>query len=119
MANTLFAADFLIIPSLAEFFSTSAVMEMTRLIDTVSQAKGATFPYRVLITLYDKNNHIHNHHKDELRITYNSNVFETVIEVDMALRQTAIMGFPSDNSRGVEQYRSFVDELMDIILGEG
>jgi chromosome partitioning protein len=119
MANTLYAADFLIIPSLAEFFSTSAVMDMTRLIDTVSQAKETTLPYRVLITLFDKNNHIHNRYKDELRITYSSNAFDTVIEVDMALRQTAIMGFPSDNSRGVEQYRSFVDELMDIILGEG
>ena len=118
MANTLFASDFLIIPSLAEFFSASAVMEMTRLIDTVNQAKEVTLPYRVLITLFDKNNHIHSHHKDELRITHNSNVFETVIEVDMALRQTAIMGFPTDKSRGVEQYRLFVDELMDIIFNK-
>jgi chromosome partitioning protein len=119
MANTLIAADFLIIPSLAEFFSARAVMDMTRLIDTVSPAKETSLPYRVLITLFDKKNHIHSHYKDELRITYNSNVFETVIEVDIALRKTSIMGFPSDNSRGVEQYRRFVDELIDIILGEG
>jgi chromosome partitioning protein len=118
MANTLFASDFLVIPSLAEFFSASAVMEMTRLIDTVSQAKETTLPYRVLITLFEKKNPIHNRYKDELRITYNSKVFESVIEVDIALHQMAIKGFPSDNSRGVKQYRSFVDELIDIILGK-
>jgi len=119
MTNTLLASDFLVIPSLAEFFSTSAVMDMMRSIDTAIQARGTAIPYRVLVTLFERDNLIHNRYKDELRITYDSNMFGTIIEVDMALRQTAIMGFPTDNSRGVEQYRRFVDELMDIILVDG
>lgn len=119
MANTLYASDFLIIPSLAEFFSTSAVLDMTRLVETVIQAREATLPYRVLVTLFEKNNPIHNHLKDELRMTYGQSMFETIIDVDMTLRKTAIMGFPTDNSRGVEQYRLFVDEFMDIVLGAG
>ena len=118
MANTLYASDFLVIPSLAEFFSTSAVMDMTKLVDTVHQARGAALPYRILVTLFERDNLVHNRHKDELRITHGSNMFGTIIEMDTALRKTAIMGFPTDNSRGVEQYRKFVDELMDIILGD-
>ena len=119
MANTLFASDFLIVPSLAEFFSTSAVMDMMRLIDTVRQARGAILPYRILVTLFERSNQIHNKLKDELRSTHEASMFKTIIEVDMALRQVAILGFPTDNSRGVEQYRRLVDELMDIVLGEG
>lgn len=117
MANTLFASDFLIIPSLAEYFSTSAVMGMTNLVDKIHQAREAALPYRILVTLFDRNNLIHNRHKDELRITHGPNMFETIIEVDTALSKTAIKGFPTANSRGVEQYRKFVDELMDIIVG--
>ena len=119
MANTLFASDLLVIPSLAEFFSTSAVMDMTKLVDTIHHVRATALPYRILITLFERNNHIHNRYKDELSVTHDSNMFETIIEVDMALRKTAIMGFPTDNSRGVEQYRRMVDELMDIILGDG
>lgn len=118
MANTLFVSDFLIIPSLAEFFSTSAVVDMMSLIDTIHQARELALPYRILITLFEKNNRVHQDLMDKLKSTYSSNVFEAVIEVDMALRQTAIAGFPTDKSRGVEQYRRMVDELMDILLGE-
>lgn len=116
MANTLIASDFLIIPSLAEFFSTSAVMEMTKLVDLVRKEGRITLPYRILITLFERNNQVHNRLKDELRSTYRSDMFATIIEADLALRQTAISGFPTKKSRGVEQYRRLVDELMDIIL---
>jgi len=119
MANTLFASDLLVIPSLAEYFSVSAVMGMTNLVDTIHHIRATSLPYRILITLFEKNNHIHKRYKDELSITHAANMFETIIETDTAMRKTAIMGFPTDNSRGAEQYRRMVDELMDIILGDG
>jgi len=119
MANTLIASDFLIIPSLAEFFSTSAVMDMTKLVDLVRNEAGAALPYRILVTLFERRNQGHIRLQDELRSTFPSDMFETIIEADLALRQTAISGFPTEKSRGVEQYRRLVDELMDIILGEG
>jgi len=55
--------------------------------------------------------------KDELRITYGPNMFDVIIESDLALRQVAVLGFPTHTSPGVKQYRELVDELMDIILG--
>jgi len=119
MANTLFASDFLIIPSLAEFFSAHAIMEMLELVDMIQQAANVALPYQILITLFEKRNRLHRSLKEELRNTYGSSVFKTIIEADMALRQVAILGFPTVSSRGVVQYRMLVDELMDIILGEG
>jgi len=118
MANTLFASDFLIIPSLAEFFSTSAVMDMMGVIDTVHRAGRPVLPYRVLVTLFEKRNQMHRRLKDELRITYGPNMFDVIIESDLALRQVAVLGFPTHTSPGVKQYRELVDELMDIILGK-
>jgi len=118
MANTLYASDFLIIPSQAEFFSTSAVMDMLGLIDDVIRAGKSDLPYRVLVTLYEKRNELHRRLKDELKITYSSNMFETTIETDLALRQVAVLGFPTHTSPAVKQYRELVDELMDLVLGK-
>jgi chromosome partitioning protein len=118
ISNTVFASDFLIIPTLAEHFSANAVMDMMRLLDTLRESGKGALPYRILITLFEKRNRIHKHLKDELRITYGSRVFETIIEADIALRKAAIFGFPMDDSHGVIRYRQLVDELMDTILGE-
>jgi chromosome partitioning protein len=118
ISNALFSADFLIMPSQAEYFSINALKEMLGLIATVRQARNADLPFRILISLFDRSNSIHNTLKGLLRSMYGSSLFETVIETDDALYETAIRGFPADNSRGVAQYRKLVDELMDVVLGE-
>jgi len=117
IANTLYASDFLIVPSQAEYFSISALKEMMELIGIVQREANVSLPFRILITLFDKRNQIHNTLKEQLKNTYGPDLFETIIEADITLRQTAILGFPSDQSRGVRQYRMLVDELMNIILG--
>lgn len=118
IANTLYASDFLIIPCQAEYFSANALREMMEIIDSIRRSTNADLSFRILITLFDKRNQLHHSLKDYLRSTYGSQLFNTVIETDMALRQTAIEGFPKDNGRGVTQYRKLVDELVDIIIGE-
>lgn len=117
ISNALFTSDFLIIPSQAEYFSTTALKEMMDLIETVQNATKADLPYRILITLFDRRNQIHNQLKEQLKSTYGSSVFATIIETDISLHQIAILGFTSTSSRGGKQYRSFVDELMDDIQG--
>ena len=118
IANTLFTSDFLIVPTQAEYFSTNALKDMLELIETVRGAKNADLPFRILITLFDGRNSTHNNLKNQLRSTYGTGVFKTIIDSDIALRQSAILGFPSDRSRGVTQYRKLVDELMDIVIAE-
>jgi chromosome partitioning protein len=118
VTNTLFTSDFLIIPCQTEFFSAIALNGMIGQVDVVKRVRKTELPFRILITLFDKRNQIHNSLKDYLRNTYASHLFGTIIETDIALRETAIHGFPTDHSRGVSQYRKLVDELMDMILGE-
>jgi chromosome partitioning protein len=117
ISNALVASDFLIIPSQAEYFSANALKEMMGIIEMVQRNTNADLSYRILITLFDKRNQLHHSLSDYLRSMYAASIFDTIIETDTALRQTAIQGFPADNSRGVAQYRKLVDELMDIILG--
>jgi chromosome partitioning protein len=115
ISNTLFVSNFLIIPSQAEYFSTNALKDMMEMIASVQKTTNAYLPYRILITLFDRRNQIHNNLKEQLIRTYGSAVFATIIETDNNLRQIAVLGFPPTSSRGGKQYRNFVDELMDQI----
>ena len=115
IANTMVTSDFLIIPSTAEYFSASALKEMMGLIGIVRKLGNIAIPYRIVITLFEKRNSGHESFRDQLRSTYGADVFETIIEADIALRQAAILGFPRESSPGVEQYRRLVDELMEAI----
>lgn len=117
--NTLLVSDFLIIPSQAEFFSAFALKDMMELIGVVRQEGNPYLPYRILITLFDRRNRVHHSIKNQLVRTFESGIFETIIEIDTQLRKTAILGFPVVSSRGVRQYRAFVDELLDYIHKTG
>lgn len=113
--STLLVSDFLIIPSQAEFFSAFALKDMMELIGVVRQEGNPDLPYRILITLFDKRNRVHHSIKNQLNHTFGDGIFETKIEVDTEMRKTAILGFPTRNTRGVKQYRKLVDELLHYI----
>jgi len=116
--NTLLASDFLVIPSQAEFFSAFALKDMMELIGLVRQEGNPDLPYRILVTLFDRRNRVHHSIKNQLSGTFGDGIFETIIEVDTELRNTAILGFPTANSRGVKQYRALVKELLEYIQNQ-
>jgi len=113
MVSTLLVSDYLIIPSMVEFFSAFALKGMMDLIGVVRQEGNPGLPYRILITLFDKRNRIHHSIKNQLQYTFGEGIFETIIEIDTQLRTAAILGFPVKNTRGVKQYRMLVDELLE------
>ena len=115
MVSTLLVSDFLVIPSQAEFFSAFALKDMMDLIGVVRQEGNPDIPYRILITLFDRRNRVHHSIKNQLNHTFGAGIFNTIIEIDTEMRKTAILGFPTKNSRGVKQYRKLVDELLDNI----
>jgi len=115
MVSTLLVADFLIIPSQVEFFSAFALKDMMDVIGIVRQEGNPSLPYRILITLFDKRNRIHHSIKKQLEATFGVGLLNTIIEIDTEMRKTAILGFPTTNSRGVKQYRALVDELLNDI----
>lgn len=115
--NALSAADLLIIPTQAEYFSAYALRNMMGSIRRVRQESNPNLAYRILITLLDRRNRTHRNIFEQLQTTFGQGVFTTVIEIDTKLRESPIAGVPitqyKPSSRGSQQYRLLAQELME------
>lgn len=115
--NALAAADMLVIPTQAEYFSAYALRNMMGLIRRTREADNPNLAYRILVTMLDRRNKTHKNIHEQLRTTFGSGVFSTVIELDTKLRESPIAGLPitqyKDNARGSTQYRILAQELIE------
>lgn len=117
--NALTAADLLIIPTQAEYFSAYALRDMMTIIRQIRSEDNPKLAYRVLVTLLDLRNRAHRDIRDQLERTFGIGLFKTVIEIDTKLRESPILGLPitqyKPNSRGAQQYRSLAEELIQYV----
>lgn len=117
--NALSAADLLIIPTQAEYFSAYALRNMMGLIRRVRQESNAGLGYRILITLLDRRNRTHRNIQEQLQHTFGDGMFRTVIEIDTKLRESPIAGLPitryRPGARGSQQYRELAQELEEYV----
>lgn len=115
--NALSAADLLIIPTQAEYFSAYALRNMMGTIRRIRQEVNPRLAYRILVTLLDRRNRTHRNIFEQLQATFGQGVFTTVIEIDTKLRESPIAGIPitqyRPNSRGSQQYRVLAQELIE------
>jgi chromosome partitioning protein len=115
--NALSAADLLIIPTQAEYFSAYALRNMMGSIRRVRHESNPNLAYRILVTLLDRRNRTHRNIFEQLQTTFSQGVFTTVIEIDTKLRESPIAGIPitqyKPSSRGSQQYRVLAQELME------
>jgi len=115
--NALSAANLLVVPTQAEFFSAYALRNMMGIIRRVRQESNPDLAYRILITMLDRRNRTHCNIEEQLKSTFGKGLFDTVIEVDTKLRESPIAGLPitqyKSNSRGSQQYRVLAQELID------
>ncbi|HEY2981686.1 MAG TPA: ParA family protein [Anaerolineales bacterium] len=120
--NALAAANLLLIPTQAEYFSAYALRNMMGLIRRVRQESNPELAYRIVITMLDRRNRTHRNISDQLRNTFGEGVFNTVIEVDTKLRESPIAGLPifqyRPNTRGTVQYRVLAQELVEYAKAE-
>lgn len=118
-SNALSAADLLIIPTQAEYFSAYALRNMMGLIRRVRQDSNPDLGYRILITLLDRRNRTHRNIQEQLQNTFGEGLFKTVIEIDTKLRESPIAGLPithyKPSTRGSQQYRELAQELIDYV----
>ncbi len=109
------AADLLIIPTQCEFFSAHALQDVLELVREIRRLSNPRLRYRLLLTMFDRRNRIHQSLHDQVRKAFGAAVFETVIEVDTRLRESPIFAQPitvyAPRSRGAEQYRQLAKEL--------
>lgn len=117
--NALSAADLLVIPTQAEFFSAYALRNMMGLIRRVREESNPDLAYRILITMLDRRNRTHRNIEEQLQNTFGKGLFNTVIEIDTKLRESPIAGLPimhyKSSSRGSKQYRILAQELMEYV----
>jgi len=117
--NALSAADLLIIPTQAEYFSAYALRNMMALIRRVRQESNPGLGYRILITLLDRRNRTHRSIQEQLQNTFGEGLFRTVIEIDTKLRESPIAGLPitryRPGARGSLQYRELAQELTEYV----
>ncbi|HKI53807.1 MAG TPA: ParA family protein [Anaerolineales bacterium] len=115
--NALSAADLLIIPTQAEYFSAYALRNMMGTIRRIRQEVNPGLAYRILVTLLDRRNRTHRNIFEQLQSTFGQGVFTTVIEIDTKLRESPIAGVPimqyKSKSRGSQQYRVLAQELIE------
>jgi chromosome partitioning protein len=117
--NAISAADLLIIPTQAEYFSAYALRNMMVAIRQVRKDGNVNLAYRILVTLLDQRNRAHRDIRDQLERAFGVGLFKTVIEIDTKLRESPILGLPitqyKPNSRGALQYRCLAEELIDYV----
>ncbi|MFN2194502.1 MAG: ParA family protein [Anaerolineales bacterium] len=113
--NALTAADFLIIPTQTEYFSTYALRSMLQTVKRVQSQENPDLTYKILITMFDVRNRIHRTIREQLYTRFGEQVFREMIQIDTKLRESVVAGVPiglyAKKSRSAHQYRALVQEL--------
>jgi chromosome partitioning protein len=114
--NAITAANLLIIPTQAEYFSAYALRDMMTTVRQVRTDGNPNLAYRILVTLLDLRNRTHRDIHGQLERAFGVGLFKTAIEIDTKLRESPILGLPitqyKPTSRGAQQYRSLAEELI-------
>jgi len=117
--NALSAADLLLIPTQAEYFSAYALRNMMSLVRRIREDNNPNLAYRILVTMLDNRNRTHRNIHDQLRSTFGEGVFNTVVEIDTKLRESSIAGLPisryKPGARGSTQYQVLAQELIEYV----
>jgi len=117
--NAVFAANLLVIPTQAEFFSIYALRNMLNFVKRVRTQGNPNLTYRILITMKDRRNKIHNVLTDQLFSNFSGALFSTIIETDTKLRESSIVGLPithfASKSRSSLQYHTLAQELFEYV----
>ncbi len=117
--NALAAADLLIIPTQAEYFSAHSLRKMMSLVRHIRQESNPQLAYRILITLLDLRNNIHVRYLNYYQNIFGEILFKTRIEVDTRLRESQLEGIPITDyipsTRGSMQYMNLAQELLEYV----
>ncbi len=117
--NALVAADFLIIPTAPDYLSTYALRKMMSTIQALRDKENPTLKYRILITMLDQRVKSHLRFRKRIQDAFKQAIFETIIQVDTRLRDSATAGLPIthylSSTRGAQQYNDLAQELLQYV----
>lgn len=114
--NALTAADLLIIPVPCEYYSARSLRGYLDLIQLVNRNSNPSLGFRLLVTMFDRRNRVSHILLDQLKKGYGAALFNTLIPIDVRLRESPIFGKPitqyAPTARGAQGYRDLAAELM-------
>jgi chromosome partitioning protein len=117
--SALTAAHLHILPTQCEFFSTHALRSSLNMIRNIRERNNPRLRYRILLTMMDLDNQIHQSLNQQIRRAFGDAVFKTIIELDGQLRESPLYAQPittfAPDSLGTEQYRELAQELLPYI----
>jgi chromosome partitioning protein len=118
--NALTAANLLIIPTQAEYFSVHALKNTIKSIGQIRQQTNPNLSYRILITMLDIRNRIHTILTEQIQSAFNGQTFNSVIGIDTKLRESSVAGLPinyfNSKCRSTLQYRSLAEEIIQNVF---
>jgi chromosome partitioning protein len=114
--NALTASDLAIVPVPCEYYSARSLRSYLDLIRLVNRNSNPSLTCRLLVTLYDGRSRVSRAILEQLQKQYGGSLFETIIPVDVRLRESPIVGKPitqyAPQARGAQSYRALSAELM-------
>jgi len=114
--NAVAASNLVIIPVTCDFFSMQSLQSYINLFKVLQRNINTKIDYRVLVTLYDKRTRLSRLVLDRFREKYGPDVLETVISLDIKLRESPLFGSPityyAKNTRSAKEYRALAMELI-------
>jgi chromosome partitioning protein len=115
--NAMIAANLLLIPTQAEYFSVYALRNLMAWIRQVRIQDNPTLTYRLLLTMFDRRNRTHRVLSEQLRQSFSTGLLQSMIEIDTKLREAPIAGKPiiyhAPKSRASLQYRTLAQEIFE------
>ena len=117
--NALSASKLVIIPTTCDYFSVQSLENYLDLLDLLKRKSNPEIEYKLLITMYDSRTKLSRFILEQYRQKYSSQLLETVIPLDVKLRESQIFNQTitayAPSSRGATDYRSLAKELLTCV----
>jgi chromosome partitioning protein len=114
--NALTAANLVVLPTSCDIFAANSLQGYLHFIDLVKRRSNSDLHCKILITLFDARTKISRLLLEKYRTVYRDILFDTVISMDVHLRESALFGKPitvyAKNTRSAEEYRALTRELL-------
>jgi chromosome partitioning protein len=117
--NALATAGLALIPLTCDYYSLQSLQTFLKLMSVLRSRLNPELQYRLLVTLFDGRTRLSRLFLDQYRQKYNGLLFDTVIPLDVKLRESPMFGRPvnlyASGARGAQEYRALAGELLSCL----
>lgn len=117
--NALAATGQVLIPITCDYYSFQSLQTYLKLLGVLRSRINPELQYRMLITLFDGRTRLSKLFLEQFRLKYNGLLFDTVIPLDVKLRESPMFGRPvnlyASGARGAREYRALAGELISCL----